>query len=69
MMAHFAVLDLMHEVALKEDGDLDEVSFVYAVRVVRRKPPDFVSADRQTNRKPHQYARPKFRAQWGGFWP
>jgi IS4 transposase len=37
MMAHFAVRGLMHEAALKADTDPDELSFVHAVRVVRRK--------------------------------
>jgi IS4 transposase len=37
MMAHFAVRGLMHEAALKADIDPDELSFVHAVRVVRRK--------------------------------
>jgi hypothetical protein len=37
MMAHFAVRGLMHEAALKADIDPDEISFVHAVRVVRRK--------------------------------
>jgi Insertion element 4 transposase N-terminal/Transposase DDE domain len=37
MMAHFAVRGLMHEAALKADTDPDQLSFVHAVRVVRRK--------------------------------
>jgi hypothetical protein len=37
MMAHFAVRGLMHEAALKADIDPDELSFLHAVRVVRRK--------------------------------
>jgi hypothetical protein len=37
MMAHFAVRGLMHEAALKADADPDELSFLHAVRVVRRK--------------------------------
>ncbi len=41
MMAHFAIRGLMHEAALKADIDPDEVSFVHAVRVVRRKLPTF----------------------------
>jgi hypothetical protein len=39
MMAHFAIRGLMHEAALKEDLDPDRLSFVHAVRVVRRKLP------------------------------
>jgi Insertion element 4 transposase N-terminal/Transposase DDE domain len=37
MMAHFAVRGLMHEAALKADIDSDQLSFLHAVRVVRRK--------------------------------
>ena len=41
LMAHFAVRALMHEAALKADVDPDRLSFVHAVRVVRRKLPAF----------------------------
>ena len=41
MMAHFAVRALMHEAALKVDVDPDRLSFIHAVRVVRRKLPSF----------------------------
>jgi Transposase DDE domain len=37
MMAHFAIRGLMHEAALKADTDPDHLSFLHAVRVVRRK--------------------------------
>lgn len=37
MMAHFAIRGLMHEAALKADEDPDRISFVHAVRVIRRK--------------------------------
>jgi hypothetical protein len=37
MMAHFAVRGLMHEAALKADEDPDRLSFLHAVRVIRRK--------------------------------
>ncbi len=37
LMAHFAVRGLMHEAALKTDEDPDRLSFLHAVRVVRRK--------------------------------
>ena len=37
MMVHFAIRGLMHEAALREDIDPDKLSFVHAVRVVRRK--------------------------------
>jgi hypothetical protein len=37
LMAHFAVRGLMHEAALSADEDPDGLSFLHAVRVVRRK--------------------------------
>lgn len=37
LLAHFAVRGLMHEAALSADADPDRLSFVHAVRVVRRK--------------------------------
>jgi Insertion element 4 transposase N-terminal/Transposase DDE domain len=37
MMAHFAIRGLMHEAALKAGEDPDRLSFLHAVRVVRRK--------------------------------
>lgn len=37
MMAHFAIRGLMHEAALKANDDPDRLSFLHAVRVVRRK--------------------------------
>ena len=39
LMAHFAVRGLMHEAALKAGEDPDRLSFLHAVRVVRRKLP------------------------------
>ena len=41
MMAHFAIRGLMHEAALKAGEDPDRLSFLHAVRVVRRKLPLF----------------------------
>ncbi len=41
LMAHFAVRGLMHEAALSGDEDPDRLSFLHAVRVVRRKMPAF----------------------------
>jgi Insertion element 4 transposase N-terminal/Transposase DDE domain len=41
LMAHFAVRGLMHEAALKADEDPDQLSFLHAVRVIRRKLPAF----------------------------
>jgi hypothetical protein len=37
LLAHYAVRSLMHEAALKGQADPDELSFVHAVRVVKRK--------------------------------
>jgi len=37
LLAHFAVRGLMHEAALKAGEDPDRLSFLHAVRVVRRK--------------------------------
>lgn len=37
IMAHFAVRGLMHEAALKAEEDPDRLSFLHAVRVIRRK--------------------------------
>ena len=39
MMAHYAIRSLMHEAALQGDVDPDRLSFLHAVRVVRRKLP------------------------------
>ena len=41
LLAHFAVRGLMHEAALRADVDPDRLSFLHAVRVVRRKLPQF----------------------------
>ena len=41
LMAHFAVRALMHEAALEANVDPDRLSFLHAVRVVRRKLPAF----------------------------
>ena len=47
-MAHFAVRGLMHEAALSADEDPDRLSFLHAVRVVRRKlPPSALFPPRQ----------------------
>jgi len=43
LMAHFAIRGLMHEAALTADLDSDRLSFLHAVRVVRRKLPMFNS--------------------------
>ena len=43
LLAHFAVRGLMHEAALKAAEDPDRLSFLHAVRVVRRKLPRFAA--------------------------
>ena len=43
LLAHFAVRGLMHEAALQADEDPDRLSFLHAVRVVRRKLPLFAA--------------------------
>ena len=37
LLAHYAIRGIMHEAALKADLDPDELSFVHAIRVVKRK--------------------------------
>ena len=37
LMAHFAVRALMHDAALKADEDPDQLSFLHAIRIIRRK--------------------------------
>ena len=43
LLTHFAVRGLMHEAALRADEDPDRLSFLHAVRVVRRKLPVFAA--------------------------
>jgi hypothetical protein len=43
LLAHFAVRGLMHEAALQADEDPDQLSFLHAVRVIRRKLPYFAA--------------------------
>jgi len=43
LLAHFAIRGLMHEAALSAEIDPDRLSFIHAVRVVRRKLPSFVA--------------------------
>ena len=43
LLAHFAIRGLMHEAALKGNEDPDRLSFVHAVRVIRRKLPFFAA--------------------------
>ena len=39
LLAHFAVRGLMHEAARKADADPDQLSYLHAMRVIRRKLP------------------------------
>jgi len=39
LLAHFALRGLMHEAALQAGEDPDRLSFVHAIRVIRRKLP------------------------------
>jgi hypothetical protein len=41
MMTHFAIRSLMHEAAMKGKVDPDKLSYVHAVRVIRRRLPTF----------------------------
>ena len=43
LMAHFSIRGLMHEAALKADEDPDRLSFIHAVRVIRRKMAPFIA--------------------------
>jgi hypothetical protein len=43
LLAHFAIRSLMHEAALKGGTDPDRLSFVHAVRVMRRRLPHAVA--------------------------
>src|SRR5215212_2046977 len=43
LLAHFAVRGLMHEAALRAGEDPDRLSFLHAVRVVRRELPLFAA--------------------------
>lgn len=43
LMAHFATRKLMHEAAMKANEDPDRLSFVHAVRVIRRKVATFAA--------------------------
>jgi hypothetical protein len=52
LLAHFAVRGLMHEAALRADEDPDRLSFLHAVRVVRRKLPLFAALPPSTPASP-----------------
>ena len=49
LMAHFAIRGLMHEAALQAEVDPDRLSFIHAVRVVRRTLPHFAALSPQGN--------------------
>jgi hypothetical protein len=49
LMAHFAVRGLMHEAALQAEVDPGRLSFIHAVRVVRRTLPHFAALFPQGN--------------------
>src|SRR5215218_7659201 len=52
LLAHFAVRGLMHEAALRADEDPDRLSFLHAVRVVRRKLPQFAALSPSSQARP-----------------
>ena len=54
MMAHFAIRGLMHEAALKAGEDPDRLSFLHAVRVVRRKIASFAAIPPQDRNAFHE---------------
>jgi hypothetical protein len=43
LLAHYAIRGIMHEAAMRADVDPDTLSFVHAVRVLRRKLPRYVA--------------------------
>ena len=52
LLAHFAVRGLMHEAALRAGEDPDRLSFLHAVRVVRRKLPLFAALPPSAQARP-----------------
>src|SRR5947209_8301324 len=52
LLAHYAVRGLMHEAALQADEDPDRLSFLHAVRVVRRKLPLYAAFSPSEARHP-----------------
>jgi Transposase DDE domain len=52
LLAHFAVRGLMHEAALRAGEDPDRLSFLHAVRVVRRRLPLFAALPPSTQAHP-----------------
>jgi hypothetical protein len=51
LLAHYAVRALMHEAALRAGADPDRLSFVHAVRVVRRKLPLYAASPPSSPRR------------------
>jgi hypothetical protein len=51
LMAHFAIRGLMHEAAVKAGEDPDRLSFIHAVRVVRRKLLSFAAVPPSAERR------------------
>ena len=43
LLGYFAVRGIMHEAALQADEDPDRLSFIHAVRVIKRRLPDFAA--------------------------
>ena len=54
LLAHFAVRGLMHEAALKAHVDPDVLSFIHAVRVIRRKLPQFAAVSEKQRQILHE---------------
>jgi hypothetical protein len=54
LMAHFAIRGLMHEAAVKAGEDPDRLSFIHAVRVVRRKLLSFAAVPPRQRRAFHE---------------
>ena len=52
MLAHFAVRSVMHDAALMADEDPDRLSFVHAIRVIKRKLPLFVTTPPSEEKSP-----------------
>jgi hypothetical protein len=51
LLTHFAIRGLMHEAALSVDEDPDRLSFLHAVRVIRRKVVSFVISPQGRTRR------------------
>jgi hypothetical protein len=69
MMAHFAIRGLMHEAALKAKEDPDRLSFLHAVRVVRRKLPTYGAIPPSGEKSLSQHRPGRDSARTRGVWP